>query len=769
MKKNKALFALLAGVVAAALFAAPATAMAETHTVTQADFKYGYYYADEGDTYELGENVTGTIWVMNHTSAAIASVIDLKGYTLTAPDNSDAISVRDTGKYDSVTIKNGTIVQNGSENAALRMDNPLATVTLSGVNATSNNHVCLDATKGHLLIEDGTYTTNNSGDSNQAVMFVSTGTITVNGGNFVLNGGSRIVERNAEETGNSVELSGGTFTDFPEEAKTADGYALLKSKGGSYEVVSSSSDKVANANWEVTGVTNFGTVYFEDGEEAEAFADKTEGRSATKLRATVTFDPANGVDKPVSYSVKIGGHASELVDNPGKADGVFKYWSADKETEFVLVTTPITADITLTALYDDAVATNGKMGYASLQNAIDDNNQGAVTITLLQDTTERVTIGKGEDEEGEPADVNLTIDLGGKTLTSKAAGDAITLAAKGTLTIKNGTIRADDDCLFVAQAAAGSTVNLEGEDELYLFKNKSSIEESGCVYVVGAENAPTTVNVMGGNYESAGTYAVRVEHANLNVTDGQFSNGQDVDDSSTILASFASRVEFAGERVSGHIYLEKMSTATIHSGKFGDATNAGDVVAGKYLFKGDEDYYEVVDLDDALDWASCVAYDYTAGTKVYFWKFEDAQAYAEPLLADGHDVAIVRLYTVSFLAWKGDSFERYDVRTCEDGQEVGELPDSSEIKVDGYTFAGWYVDGQKIDSSYKVTKDVSAYAMWYKDGSEADPTDTPGDDQPSDSKGNKKLPQTGDATLAVSAVAAAGAALASLGALRRRK
>ena len=384
----------------------------------------------------------------------------------------------------------------------------------------------------------------------------------------------------------------------------------------------------------------------------------------------------------------------------------------------------------------------------------------------MKDTTESVKV---------TLTIDLTIDLGGHTLTSASAtASAITLDFPATLTITNGTVRAADDCLYVTQDAAGSTVNLASEGDrsegpLYFSKTDSGDKEAGCVYVVGAENAPTTVNVMGGNYESAGTYAVRAEHTNLNVTDGQFSNGQDVDDSSTILASFASHVEFAGERVSGHIYLEKMSTATIHSGKFGDATNAGDVVAGKYLFKGDEDYYEVVDLDDALECASYVAYDYTAGTKVYFWKFEDAQAYADPLLADDHDVAIVRLYTVSFLAWKGDSFERYDVRTCEDGQEVGELPDSSEIKVDGYTFAGWYVDGQKIDSSYKVTKDVSAYAMWYKDGSEADPTDTPGDDQPSDSKGNKKLPQTGDATLAVSAVAAAGAALASLGALRRRK
>ena len=764
MKKNKALFALLAGVVAAALFAAPATAMAETHTVTQADFKYGYYYADEGDTYELGENVTGTIWVMNHTSAAIASVIDLKGYTLTAPDNSDAISVRDTGKYDSVTIKNGTIVQNGSENAALRMDNPLATVTLSGVNATSNNHVCLDATKGHLLIEDGTYTTNNSGDSNQAVMFVSTGTITVNGGNFVLNGGSRIVERNAEETGNSVELSGGTFSDFPEEAELASSRYIHKTANG---WVIGSGEAPDDACWKLSKGTAFPTIYLDSTAEKDEFVNKcgADASDIEQLKATVTFDSDGGT--PVeSQKVEIG-YCANIPEDPVKEGLAFDYWATSDGNPFNFYK-PVTGDVALKAVYAEPVASYKGVNYPSLQDAIDESyiESAGGTVTLLKDTTESVKV---------TLTIDLTIDLGGHTLTSASAkASAITLDFPATLTITNGTVRAADDCLYVTQDAAGSTVNLASEGDLsegplYFSKTDSGDKEAGCVYVVGAENAPTTVNVMGGNYESAGTYAVRAEHTNLNVTDGQFSNGQDVDDSSTILASFASHVEFAGERVSGHIYLEKMSTATIHSGKFGDATNAGDVVAGKYLFKGDEDYYEVVDLDDALECASYVAYDYTAGTKVYFWKFEDAQAYADPLLADDHNVAIVRLYTVSFLAWKGDSFERYDVRTCEDGQEVGELPDSSEIKVDGYTFAGWYVDGQKIDSSYKVTKDVSAYAMWYKDGSEADPTDTPGDDQPSDSKGNKKLPQTGDATLAVSAVAAAGAALASLGALRRRK
>ena len=71
MRKNKALFALLAGVVAAALFAVPATAMAETVDddgavhLTQADFNpddaSSFYVITDSRTYVLDDDVKGRI------------------------------------------------------------------------------------------------------------------------------------------------------------------------------------------------------------------------------------------------------------------------------------------------------------------------------------------------------------------------------------------------------------------------------------------------------------------------------------------------------------------------------------------------------------------------------------------------------------------------------------------------------------------------------------------------------------------------------------
>ena len=776
MRKNKALFALLAGVVAAALFAVPATAMAETVDddgavhLTQADFNpddaSSFYEIIDSRTYVLDDDVKGRI---KFTSAGkIDPTLDLNSHELTGVGDS-AILCR-TVYSGTVTIKNGALSQS-NERRVIYVDAGVLEVRLENVNVSATNAICVQVeATDDVYISGGTYTTTNTKEGVDEPVLCAGGQwgrINVTSGDFNLVGGTTIVKRDNTADTNYIKIapdsasSGITFSSFPSQATIADDYSLLKTKGGSYEVVSSSSDKVTNAYWKVTSVTNFDTVYFEDGDEAKAFAAEDTTRTATQLRATVTFDPANG-DDPVERVVAVNGTAAGQVEDPVKADGVFKYWSADGETDFDIETTKITEDTKLTAVYGEAVATNGTEGYASLQDAINDNGHESSTVTLLKDITESVRIDQC---------VDLTIDLGGKTLTSEDGCDAIHLASKGTLTITNGNVVSYGDGLYVSPSAAGSTVNLASEGELSKGPlNFSKVEYAadpdydylGAVYVWG-DDETTTLNIMGGNYESAGCYAVRVDdNVVLNITDGQFSNGLESDDCSTITVGEDCHVDFAGERVSDHILLDSTSTATVHSGKFGDAANAGDVVEGKYLYKGDkeyyegkDEYYEVLDYEDALDAADYVVYNEDFSTRVYFATYEDAKAYAASI---GDESVIVNLYHVPFLV-KG---EQYYYHTYEVGEEIGELPEAPEFE--DYTFAGWYVNGEKIDSTYKVNDDITVVAMWYWNGSsDEEPTDNP------EAKGNKKLPQTGDPAMAVSGIAAAGAALAGIGALRRRK
>ena len=70
---------------------------------------------------------------------------------------------------------------------------------------------------------------------------------------------------------------------------------------------------------------------------------------------------------------------------------------------------------------------NGKQ-YDSLQAAITAAADGD-TVTLLADTTEDVVISK-----------NITLDLGGKTLTNTNAGKATISVTGGTVTVKNGNV-----------------------------------------------------------------------------------------------------------------------------------------------------------------------------------------------------------------------------------------------------------------------------------------------------------------------------------------
>ena len=765
MRKNKALFALLAGVVAAALFAVPATAMAETTTVTQDSLTDGVYTIEEPGEYALGENINGRIEFAPNTRDGQYS-LDLAGYTLKSEGDGSAIQCYSQKAGNKITVSNGTVVKTGANKQAIRADCGVSlTVDLNGVNVEATDSICVYTESSNVTvnINGGSYkTSNKTSGVDESVICVNEGTVNVAGVNdgstpvFTLDGGTNIVKVNNPVWG-CVLLSGGVFSSFPDAAMLSDtsAYSFHKTSKG-FEVVSGT-DLPDGACWKLTYDGTL--VFFDSTADKDEFVESHTCSDVEHLRAVVTFDPANG-DDPVERVVAVNGTAAGQVEDPVKADGVFKYWSADGKTDFDIGHTPITGDTKLTAVYGEAVATNGTEGYASLQEAINDNGHEASTVTLLKDITESVSIYQC---------VALTINLGGKTLTSEDGCDGIILSSKGTLTITNGSVKADGDCLYVNSYAAGSTVNLASEGELsegplYFSKLESDedLDFCGAVYVCGGAET-TTLNIMGGSYESAGYYAIYVEgDVTLNVTDGQFSNGLKDEDYSTITAEDGSNVEFAGERVSDHILLDSTSTATVHSGKFGDATNAGDVVEGKYLYKGNkeyyegkDEYYEVLDYEDALDASGYVVYNEDFSTRVYFATYEDAKAYAASI---GDESVIVNLYHVPFLV-KG---EQYYYHTYEVGEEIGELPEAPEFE--DYTFAGWYVNGEKIDSTYKVNDDITVVAMWYWNGSsDKTPTDNP------EAKGNKKLPQTGDPAMAVSGIAAAGAALAGIGALRRRK
>lgn len=170
------------------------------------------------------------------------------------------------------------------------------------------------------------------------------------------------------------------------------------------------------------------------------------------------------------------------------------------------------------------VAEVGGKGYSNLQEAINAALDGE-TVTLLTDATEDVTI----------AGKNITLDLGGKTLTNTNAGKATLTIAKGaTATVKNGSIVGGADFYTIQNngtatlkdvtATAGNTGSSMLDNWGTLTIESGSY--SGGLNVVKSDEG-STLAINGGKFElsyasSQGYTGVIFNYGNATITGGEF-------------------------------------------------------------------------------------------------------------------------------------------------------------------------------------------------------------------------------------------------------
>ena len=153
------------------------------------------------------------------------------------------------------------------------------------------------------------------------------------------------------------------------------------------------------------------------------------------------------------------------------------------------------------------VAEVGANSYSSLQEAINEA-QGGETVKLLTDATEDVTVATGK---------NITLDLGGKTLTNTNAGKATISVQGGTVTVKNGNV-VGGTSYYNIEVTKGSNANMTLMDVTATAGNTDSsmidnwgtmtIESgsySGGLDVVKSEEG-STLTINGGKFELS--YAV---------------------------------------------------------------------------------------------------------------------------------------------------------------------------------------------------------------------------------------------------------------------
>lgn len=200
-----------------------------------------------------------------------------------------------------------------------------------------------------------------------------------------------------------------------------------------------------------------------------------------------------------------------------------KTMKTNKLLSVALTLCVLLAAFSLTALAAGDVAKVGGTTYATLAEAVADAADGD-TVTLLGNTTEDVTVTG-----------NITLDLGGYTLTNTGAGKAtLTIAAGATATVKNGsivggasyyTIQNNGTATFdVLTATAGNTGSS-------MLDNYGTLTITSGTYTGGLDTVKNentgVLNISGGTFTlekgtSKGFTAVVFNYGALTITGGTF-------------------------------------------------------------------------------------------------------------------------------------------------------------------------------------------------------------------------------------------------------
>lgn len=404
-------------------------------------------------------------------SGSIARAVDLNGHTWTctgADANSAAFEINHPNA--SLTVKNGKVVSSqliglipSASGGTITYDN--STLTFEGVEAsttaTSGIETNGNNTNDTVVLKDSTLNVPNG----FGIYFPSSGTLTID--KSTINAktmGAQVCSGNLNVTADSaITVSGDPVEKLEGDGAIQDGAAISIVNRPGYKGLG----QIA-----ITGGT-----FTAKGDNAAIKAYTWD--SATKQESD--FDNSA---KTVAVS---GGTFSSAVSADLCAEGC----------------TPI-ANTDGTHGVASGVAYVAGKGFDTLQAAIDAAQDGQ-TVTLLTDATEDVTIAAGK---------NITLDLGGKTLTNTNAGKATLTIAKGaTATVKNGSIVGGTDYYTIdsyGTATLEDVTATAGNTDSSMIRNDGTMtiesgSYSGGLDVVKSEEG-STLTINGGKFELS--YAV---------------------------------------------------------------------------------------------------------------------------------------------------------------------------------------------------------------------------------------------------------------------
>ena len=425
-------------------------------------------------------------------SGSIARVVDLNGHTWTCT-GTDANSAAFEINYSdaSLTVKNGKVVSSqliglipsamgGTityDNSTLTFEDVEASTTAtSGIETNGNN------TNDTVVLKNSTLNVPNG----FGIYFPSSGTLTID--NSTINAktmGAQVCSGNLNvNAGSVITVSGDPVEKAENDGAIQDGAAI----------------SIVNR----LGYKGLGQIAITGG------TFKAKGNNAA-IKA-YTWDSAAKQESDFDNSAKTvavyGGTFSSSVPEALCAEGCNPVENPDG-----------------THGVSGSVAQVGFKAFNTLQAAIDAAQDGE-TVTLLTDATEDATIASGK---------NITLNLGGKTLTSTNTGKATLTIAKGaTATVKNGSIVGGTGYYTIdnyGTATLEDVTATAGNTDSSMIRNDGTLtiesgSYSGGLNVVKSEE-DSTLTINGGKFELShavkyGYTAVILVYGNTTITDGEF-------------------------------------------------------------------------------------------------------------------------------------------------------------------------------------------------------------------------------------------------------
>lgn len=498
-------------------------------------------------------------------SGSIARVVDLNGHTWTCT-GTDANSAAFEINYPnaSLTVKNGKIVSSqliglipSASGGTITYDN--STLTFEGVEATTTATSGIETngsnTNDTVVLKDSTLNVPNG----FGIYFPSSGTLTID--NSKINAktmGAQVCSGNLNVTaGSAITVSGDPVEKLEGDGAIQDGAAISIVNRAGYKGLGQ--------------IAITGGIFTAKGDNAAIKAYTWD--SSTKQESA--FD--NSAQTVAVY----GGTFSSSVPETLCAEGCAPVENPDG-----------------TYGVSGSVAQVGFKAFNTLQAAIDAAKDGE-TVTLLADATEDVTLA---------ANKNITLDLGGKTLTNTNAGKAtLTIAKDATATVKNGsivggtsyyTIKNNGAATFEDVTATAGNTGSSMIDNLGTLTITSGTYTGGLDAVKNEPNAKLTIT--GGTFTltkgtSNGFTGVVFNYGDLTISGGEFIQGDksapygqaqvihtDKDKSGSVVPSTV---------ISGGTFKNLCSKGTAWTVRETNAANGASQVSGGAFNKSVKDYY----------------------------------------------------------------------------------------------------------------------------------------------------------------------------------